>query len=433
MASIILSFVGSQDPYSEKNHEEGSLVTLVRHLVKQSQEIRKIGLLYTVDTQPQAELTKDWLCSEVKISSDLIELHQVSVKLSEDPINVESALKEAHTFCSKIIESKQNNDIIEFNSSSGTPAMKTAWGILQASGSWGKSNLWQVRNPFQMKPHQSRVFVNNVNVVKNQSDLKVIKKQLKNYNYYGTLETLKNSGFSQELIQELIEAGAFRLAFNFDQAFSSLKKIDNLALDSWEKDIIKLRQRNSSALLKEVYYKAEINLRNQKYADFLILVFCFQENLLRYLVKKMILPPHQVDKNWNKLEKDKTISKTIQKFDEGKLKNHLENYRLVNGEKIKLDFERFLNRIVLKAILDYQQEKHKFLLPLIESLEKYCQTRNDYIHNLEGVPKLSPSESEPIMNNIKDILQEITTISPTNPFDILNDQILKNITPITQG
>ncbi|MEA5537020.1 hypothetical protein [Crocosphaera sp. XPORK-15E] len=433
MASIILSFVGSQDPYSEKNHEEGSLVTLVRHLIAQSQEIRKICLLYTADTQPQAELTQDWLTSELKISGESINIYQVSQGLSHDPIDVELSLKEAHSFCSQIIEIKAENDIIEFNSSSGTPAMKTAWGILQASGKWGKSNLWQVRNPFQMKPHQSRVFVNNVNVVKNESDLKVIKKQLQNYNYYGTLETLENSGFEQEQLQELIGAGAFRLAFNFDKAFSSLQKVGNLAPDSWKKEIAQLRQKNSTALLKEVYYKAKINLDNQKYADFLILVFCFQENLLRYLVKKMILPAHQVDKNWNQLEKEKTITTSIQKFDNGKLKTHLENYRLANGEKIRIDFERFLNRIILKAILDYQPEKNSLLLSLIESLETYCQTRNDYIHNLEGVPEITKEESDRIMNDMKTILTEITNFLSVNPFDTLNVQILNNLKTITQG
>ena len=34
MASIILSFVGNQDPESKQTREEGSIVTLIRHLFK---------------------------------------------------------------------------------------------------------------------------------------------------------------------------------------------------------------------------------------------------------------------------------------------------------------------------------------------------------------------------------------------------------------
>ncbi len=432
MASIILSFIGSQDPYSEKNHEEGSLVTLVRHLISQSQEIRKICLLYTVDTQPQAELTKDWLTSELKIKSKLIDIFPVSPKLSDDPIDVELALKEAYYFLSKIIELKEKNDIIEFNSSSGTPAMKTAWGILQASGSWDKSNLWQVRNPFQMKPHQSRVLVNNVNVVKNQSDLKVIKKQLFNYNYSGALQTLESSDLENKISQFLLQYASSRLSFNFDEAFTAINNLPSTDQGNWLKQINQLRQKQTTAILSEVYYKAEIKLNQKQYADFLILLFTFQENLLRYLVKKMLLTPDKINKNWKTLEDSKIISDVVEKHDDGKLWCHLQRYKLSKGEPLRVDFKSS-NRKVLRAIIEYDTYNFSKIIPAIDYLESYCKKRNDYIHNIEGVSAILDEEQKAIKKHLQQILQQITNFSKINPFDSLNEQIINQLTPLVRG
>ncbi len=176
MASIILSFVGSQDPESKNTKEEGSIVTLIRHLLNQKYQIKKILLLHTQDTYDNAILTQEWLKDYLQIETKKVELLAVSSALSEDPIDVRLATQEANKGVQKAQNYRDNNDIFEFNSSSGTPSMKTAWGILQASG-YGKNNrLWQVRNSEKMKQHQQLVFENNVNVFKHESDLTVIKK-----------------------------------------------------------------------------------------------------------------------------------------------------------------------------------------------------------------------------------------------------------------
>ena len=64
MSSIILSFVGSQDPYSDNTVIEGSIVTLVTHLLNINQPIKQVILLHTDTTQQNAIDTKDWLESD---------------------------------------------------------------------------------------------------------------------------------------------------------------------------------------------------------------------------------------------------------------------------------------------------------------------------------------------------------------------------------
>jgi hypothetical protein len=84
MASIILSFVGTQDPYSDRTNEEGSIVTLVQHLSDRNKEIAHIFLLFTQDLQERAEITQQWLKEEAKITAS-IDLISVDPALSEDP------------------------------------------------------------------------------------------------------------------------------------------------------------------------------------------------------------------------------------------------------------------------------------------------------------------------------------------------------------
>jgi len=68
MNSILLSFVGNQDPFS-KNHTEGSIVSLVRHLTAQNHTIIRAILLHTSDTASNAKETQDWLESDSEISA----------------------------------------------------------------------------------------------------------------------------------------------------------------------------------------------------------------------------------------------------------------------------------------------------------------------------------------------------------------------------
>ena len=49
MASIVLSFVGQQDPFGSKTGE-GSIVTLIRALASQGTVIKRAILIYTEGT-----------------------------------------------------------------------------------------------------------------------------------------------------------------------------------------------------------------------------------------------------------------------------------------------------------------------------------------------------------------------------------------------
>ncbi|MGL5834510.1 MAG: hypothetical protein ACRC1Z_14945, partial [Waterburya sp.] len=146
MASIFLSFVGNQDPGSDKNDREGSIVTLIRHLLEQKQKIKGAILLYTSGTEDAAHFTKEWLLSseveQLSIPPEQIELIAVDEKLSKDPVDLLLATQEARKAISLAQVLLESGDRLELNSSSGTPAMKGSWSIIQASGLAPNSHLW---------------------------------------------------------------------------------------------------------------------------------------------------------------------------------------------------------------------------------------------------------------------------------------------------
>ena len=81
-SSIVLSFVGQQDPYSENTNQEGSIATLIRHLLHQKYNIRRVILLHTQDVAQKASDTKHWLQEKpFNLSEENIELVSVGEEL----------------------------------------------------------------------------------------------------------------------------------------------------------------------------------------------------------------------------------------------------------------------------------------------------------------------------------------------------------------
>ncbi|MEG3845257.1 hypothetical protein, partial [Microcoleus sp. herbarium14] len=378
-SSIVLSFVGSQDPYSEKNNEEGSIVTLIRHLLHQNYSICRVILLHTEDMLEKASDTKHWLQDKpFNLPEESIELVPVGAELSKDPVSLLLAVQEARKGLEKANPYLSEQDRLEFNASSGTPVMKTSWSLLQAAGYAPHSSVWQVRNPDKKNPEQSRVFQTNVDTLKNEFDFKVVKKQIEDYNYSGALVTIKDSNLSTNLIIALLEYGQYRLAFDFDRAFNAIQPFGSFVEPEFISEISSLRQKNRISLFKEAYFKAITELENQQYADFLVDIFRFQEGFMRFLVKTKLGLALTETTDETQLFWDK-----IRLFDRGNLEKYLNEYK-VKGKKLTFG-QGFPSRTVMMAILEcYEQEFANLLKPLKE-LDKYCNQRNRIMHTFEGV------------------------------------------------
>jgi CRISPR-associated protein (Cas_Csm6) len=409
MASIILSFVGTQDPYSDRTNEEGSIVTLVKHLSEQNIDITHILLLFTQDLQERAEITQQWLKSEAKITAS-IELIPVDPALSEDPINISLATTAAKQALTLAKEYASIDDTFEFNSSSGTPTMKSTWSILQAAGYAPHSRVWQVRDPDRMKEGQERVFATDLSTLKAEFDRNIIQQQLADYNYSGALATIKNSELNRELVTALLDYGHRRSCFDFDRAQNAISKYKSILPDYLFTEIAELRQKNLAALLKELYFGADLKIKNQNYSDFLTIVSQFQENFLRLLMTNIDLEPPIESRNIS------TFWSKVRGFDNGNL------YKQLIRDNINTDGWVYVK--AMSKIIEYT-DRYTSLLQVSSKLQTYCQDRNNYIHKLEGISQLD--KSDVILNDLRNMLKQLTKVPDLNTFDRLNQDILNQL------
>jgi hypothetical protein len=416
MPSIILSFVGQQDPVSDNTREDGSIVSLLRHLVAQQNPIQQIILLYTTGprgTQDRAELTQGWLTdAPFQLSEDAITLIPVSSDLSDDPVNLWLAVQAARQGLDTAMAYCTAQDRLELNASSGTPVMKSAWGILQAAGYAPKSRLWQVRNPKEQQAHQDRVFETNIQVLRQEFDVRVIKQQLQDYNYNGALTTLNAAGLVTPYARALLTYGHCRLSLDFRGARATIIPAMD---DRWNEEITRLLEKHSQALLREAYFNAVVELKNQKFSDALVRVFQFQEQALQYFVNQHLANrpklPNSFDDTrnfWADLPRQHSA-----------LYQFLQKYRF-KGEPLKL--ERFPHRPVLLAILEFSQSP---AIALLETLNAYCEQRNYYIHRFEGISALEDAPT--ILKTMRQVLEMLGQTDFSNPFNDLNQAVVNEL------
>lgn len=420
MASIVLSFVGQQDPVSDTTRQEGSIVTLLHHLISQQQTIKQVVLLYTEDTQERAELTQGWLMDmPFYLPKQVITLIGVDQALSHDPVNISLAVQAAQQGLKIAITHGGSTDTIDFNASSGTPVMKSAWSILQAAGHAPRSRVWQIRNPQEQRENQERVFQANLQILKMEFDRKVIDKQLQDYNYSGVAISLKASGLKTPILEALVQYGHRRLSLDFRGAKQAITPIKSVIAAQWYTDIELLERQDSISLLKEAYFNAVIELKNQRFSDFLVRVSQFQEKFLQYSVNQHIslsLPTSFEGTKlfWNDLEHQ-----------------YSDLYQFLNKyvrEDYSLKLEGFPNRPVLLTILEYYQDYS--LLHRIRKLNSYCDQRNLYLHRFEGISKLDNAPQ--ILKVIRSLLNIIKGNTQTNPFNTLNQFIFTEIDILLQ-
>jgi CRISPR-associated protein (Cas_Csm6) len=414
MASIVLSFVGNQDPFA-RNDTEGSIVTLIKHLLASQRSISRLVLLHTTETERNAEDTKAWLSTTLlNLPDSAIALIPVSEALSDDPINHFLAAKEARQVIDHLRSTLLQEDYLECNASSGTPAMKNAWGILQASGYTNNIHIWQVRNPDKLSGEQSHVFRDDVNALKNEFDLKIIKQQVADYNYSGALISLRSSNLKRPSLESLLNYGHCRSVFDFNRADQSIQLVKSVIDQQWFQEIATLRQRSYPDLARECYFNAQTKLNNQAYAEFLVLLSSFQETSLRALIFTKV----SVDLRTGKNRRPDTVWSELQAAENGNLIHYLQQYRMPNGKPLTLS--GFVTVPVMMAILERYAD-FSTLLPVLKNLKNYVDDRNDLVHRLEGVSEIQ--DLEQLQNTLKTILKAIAPVPKQNPFDRLNQQL----------
>ena len=412
MASIVLSFVGNQDPFGSKSGE-GSIITLVKYLVECDKKVKKAILIYTEGTAGGAKDTKDWLVTDLGIGGEEVELVPSSWELSNDPTDLLKAAQDAKRGLDLARLSMENGDCIEFNASSGTPAMKSAFSILQAAGYVTDGTVWQVRNPSEMRDGQLRVFATDVSVLRQEFDRKVIQKQISDCNYAGAVESLRFSSLANNQAIALLEYGRCRMAFDFNAAFDSLQLLVKDVPSQLLQEISELRQRKLEAIAKELYFNAVIRYKNREFSEFLVLLTQFQECVLAFLIKKKLgldLPSNY--------QETRAFWEGVQTVDGGQPLVALRDaYQRKNWQ---LTMEGFVKRPQLIGLLSCYQDLAQ-VFDLVNFLNEYCEQRNRRIHRFEGVSEIE--DGEELVAKLKRLTKMLIALPSENSFDVLNRKV----------
>lgn len=416
LSSVVLSFVGNQDPVSDGTREDGSIVSLVRHLLDMQQPIKRVWLLYTVGTQERAQLTQGWLMdAPFRLPPEAIALLPVDPALSEDPVNLWLAVQAARQGLEAAIAHASPTDLLEFNASSGTPVMKSAWSLLQAAGYAPRSRVWQIRNPREQQAGQARVFQTNIQVLRREFDIKVIRQQLEDYNYHGALTSLRAAGLATPEQEALLEYGHCRLSLDFQRAKEAIAPVRQSLDAQWWQDIQALVQRDRLTLIREAYFNAVVELKNRQLSDVLVRVSQFQEQVLQYLARQQLAGRPALPETFEETE---AFWQTLAQ-QRPELWDFLQRYQY-RGFGLRL--EGFPSRPVLQAIVDNGQH------PSIEALQvlnEICRQRNRYIHNFEGISELP--EAQTLLKTMRQILTELGQSEFANPFNALNQAVLRGL------
>ena len=416
MASIVLSFVGNQDPFGSRAGE-GSIVTLVKYLVENGKKIKKAILIYTEGTANGAKDTKDWLVTELGIGGEDVELVPASWELSNDPTDLLKAAQEARRGLDLARLTLEKGDRIEFNASSGTPAMKSAFSILQAAGYVANGQVWQVRNPSEMREGQMRVFATDVGVLRQEFDRKVIQKQIADFNYAGAVESLRFSSLANDRAIALLEYGRCRMAFDFNLAFTHLQVVVNDVPSQLLQEISELRQRKLDAIAKELYFNAVIRYENREFSEFLVLLTQFQECVLALLIKRRLgldLPSNYQETGifWEE----------VRTADGGEPLAALQD--AYQGRGWKLMMEGFTKRPQLIGLLSCYGDLEQ-LIGLVNFLNEYCEQRNRCVHRFEGISEVENGVE--LVAKLKRLIKMLVALPSENPFDVLNQKVYELI------
>ncbi|WP_019498650.1 hypothetical protein [Pseudanabaena sp. PCC 6802] len=268
-----------------------------------------------------------------------------------------------------------------------------------------------------MKPLQARVFQTDVGVLKQEFDIKVIKKQVDNYNYGGALSSLQESALANDRLIALLKYGQYRMNFDFNRAFSEIQPFANVEAEL-ASDIAPLRQRDLSAIAKEIYFNALIKYHKQQYSEFLVEVSQFQECVLAYLIKTKF----QIDLP-DSYASTSTFWRDVKQFDAGKPYKHLADAYQQRGWE--LSARGFPSRPALIELLDFYSGYVK-VIPSLRELNEYCEQRNRRLHKFEGVSEIE--DADRLLSNLRSILRNIVKIPDRSPFDILNQKIMSLLT-----
>jgi len=309
MLKTLLSFVGEQDPISNKTNEEGSIVTLCRQIKPDLVYLipTAAGLDIKSSTEENAEFTRDWIkdCKD-EINPDV----QVYIRpiMLPDPTDYMEILPKARQQLGEILKELSEREVeLHINCSSGTPQLKSTWIILANSGLFSNYHLWQVGNPLHCTERVKKL---EITFMEEENILLRIQRYVDEFLFQRIAEECENlkriSCYSYrkekaELLQRIFSAYQSWDLIRYNDAYQRLNSVLNdinrardleeqkSVLESQVAFLDKLRGYDAGENeynLLDLYFNAQRRLERGDYTDTLSRFWRVYEGTLYYYLRK---------------------------------------------------------------------------------------------------------------------------------------------------
>lgn len=337
---ILLTFVGNQDPFSDKTKQEGAILTIVQQLKPDYIYLFPSARLpgNSSETETNAEETKEWLINFFNSNSNNIFIRPLSLS---DPRRIPDILDQGSREIKYILNSvsSENTEII-INVSSGTPQMQSCWYIWANSGLFApcKVSLYQVGNPVYVA-EDKRVEKVDFEFMEENNTIERIRKYLTASLFQAAAEEAEkltqiscysHRRFNAEIVKTVCLSYHHWDLLNYREASSQLKKIiarlDNVHdlqnfINSVKNQIETLEQLTNSDNediygLTDIYYNAQRHFYQNAYADTLARIWRLIEGCLYYRLRnKYGVEPRDIGSSKNK-DNMKKVLNGVQVFKE---------------------------------------------------------------------------------------------------------------------
>jgi len=343
---VLLSFVGKQDPISEKTNEVASVITLSQKL---QPEIIYLfpsaeGPEIQSSTEENASMTKDLLENDV-LPGCKCYIRPLPLRDPTDYQELLPCVKDALSkVLNEILGSEEEPDI-HANCSSGTPQMKACWLILANSGYLPATRLWQVHDPKFVK-EEERVCEVRLNFLEEENIISRIHQYLPEYLFevisaechrLQEMSVYSNRRILAGMISKVFQAYSLWDLLQYREAYQKLSAVEyrwSDTVDAGEAAVIlkqqveylKLleaeREKETPENLVDIYYNAERCLARKNYTDTLARFWRIYEGTVYYWYRtEWGIEPLKLDDSENEQNKQKI--KLILSAKNGR-KNHLE-------------------------------------------------------------------------------------------------------------
>ena len=321
MKKMMFSFVGEQDPYSEKTEEEGSVVTLCRKIRPDIVYLFPTAGGHGVrsETQSNADLTRDWIVQSVDPNVEVF----IRPMVLNDPTDFTSVIPAVRRAVDEVLSAVGMDEFeIHINCSSGTPQLKNTWLILANGGVFSNCHLWQVANPRYAPAERVReieiTFLEEENILtrlkqytrefqfKQMAEESLRLKQISAYSYRREKAALLHRLFLAYHCWDLIQYPEAHQRLN--GVLNEIRRTRDLQelTDLLERQLAVLaklkenRKEEGPENLVDLYYNACRRLRRNDYTDTLARFWRLYEGLLYWRIREVFgLEPTELSRSSN--------------------------------------------------------------------------------------------------------------------------------------